>query len=369
MKKWLTQAKTDLSGQISRNGNFFTIAAIVFILITGTNLASGNKNWWQSSLAILVVLGLVFSFLQARVVLKALATILIAALTSQMALQSGIIFNAKSSIGLVWMLNQFLLLFLCLAISYLSIGSRSRWTATWVGLIASSLISVSLVSSIHPGAALIISNLLSVTVFWFWYRGAFGIKIADMPKYTWSDEMAETVAAHCDAEGWSYRVLIRKTKGRKNSAQKTILAWNNKQAFLFYPVSMDRKFGISAAKRGTAGLTYNSAPINPWLLELVNTAIPLWRSRNAPITLVLLDVNNANGGTIEAIGVSIPDTKKKIPVGVAPAKVMLNGVTKKSFGSLSKIATALEVWTESLAEKHVIAMSEIGQLDKTPSTN
>ena len=143
MKKWLTQAKTDLSGQISRNGNFFTIAAIVFILITGTNLASGNKNWWQSSLAILVVLGLVFSFLQARVVLKALATILIAALTSQMALQSGIIFNAKSSIGLVWMLNQFLLLFLCLAISYLSIGSRSRWTATWVGLIASSLISVS----------------------------------------------------------------------------------------------------------------------------------------------------------------------------------------------------------------------------------
>lgn len=107
-------------------------------------------------------------------------------------------------------------------------------------------------------------------------------------------------------------------------------------------------------------LAHRGVSINTWLLNMANRRLPLWRARNAPIMLVLLDSNSENGIKPQVIGVAMPDTLKKMPVGVYPAKGLLSSAPKKSKAVFSDIDTSYGEFVGELSDKHLKAMSEIG---------
>ena len=80
----------------------------------------------------------------------------------------------------------------------------------------------------------------------------------------------------------------------------------------------------------------------------------MWRSRGADITVVLLDLNRRNGDKIRVISQPVPDSKKVIPVIVAP----VSRVRKPS-----KIATILQDVDRMLAEsKRILSYSQLKAL-------
>jgi len=179
-----------------------------------------------------------------------------------------------------------------------------------------------------------------------------------MPNSSSDEHTDAAIERQIEGTSWEARKITTRSLFKKEYTSD-YLVWNDTYAFVLHPVKLTSKFSISPGRKSTK-LVHRGHSINPWLLYLINKRLPLWRSKNASMMLVLLDVENKNGVTSEAIGVSIPDSKKKIPVGIYPGKNFLNSSSKKSAGVLDDIEKKYSSYLTTLTEKQKKAMSEIG---------
>lgn len=363
--QFLSQAKDSMVGVVSRHSNFFVAISSGLILITGMAIANGKADWWVSSLAILGFFLAVFVFMNARVMVKATIATVVTVFMANFALQAGAMLSPYSAAGLLWLSAHLTLFFFVLMFSYFSIGYRSRWTAVIYSQVFTLFAGVILIGFTPPILGVGLSALLGFGLFTLYYKGLGkrAYSAAHMPNNYVDERLDAAVEKHIASGEWNARKLTTRTKVRDNEISD-YLVWNDDYAFLVHPVKLENKLAISPGLRSSK-LVHKGRSINPWLLYLVNKRIPLWKSKNAPIFLVLLDVDNTNGTAPEAIGVSIPDSKKKIPVGIYPGKKFAANNTKKPTGLFDDLVKKYAQYSEPLTEKQKKAMSEIGVTDES----
>lgn len=350
---------TGVGEAIKKNGNLFTGFVALVILVAGVGIVNGRETWWISAAAITFAFLLLFFYLNARVLIKAVVSGLIAVFLANFALQGGVIFDPTSSVGLVWMTAQIFLFFALIATSYLMTGHRSRWTGAALSC-ASALMAAAALSELLPMLGAIGASMgVGFLTFFAYYRlsGKLMEHSRLMPTHEVSEAIEEAVYAQAEREGWEVRRLASRSLLRRTETVD-YLVWNGTHAYVLHPVRLASKFSISPGRRATK-LVHRGASINPWLLNLVSKRLPLWRARNAPMMLVLLDVASTNGVRPETIGVSIPDSPRKIPVGIYPAKGMLTA-SKKSKGALADMDRTYGDFLKPLTERQIEAMGEIG---------
>ena len=333
--------KSTFGESLNRHANFFTLLIVAVILIAGAGLVNGQAGWWISAVAVAGLFLVIFLVINARVLIKAALSLLTVLLTSNFALTGGFILDPDSTTGLVWMCAQFFLFFALLAMSYLITGYRSRWTGITLSLIAAVVSGTMLTVLLPPMGGIAASLGVGFGVFVFYYRTLAGLLLrkSAMPLNVDSEAIEKSVYDHADKEGWTVRKLVGRSH-RGKPGKVDYLLWNENHALVIHPVELESKFSIAPTRR-TATLSHKGYSINNWLLQLVNTRLPLWRSRNASMMLVLLDVNNVNGGRSETIGVGLPDTKKRIPVASIQERVF--------FTTLRSPAGCFRTWRKPTA--------------------
>lgn len=357
-------ASSTLGPALQRNGTLFTVFLVALILVAGTSLVSGNSSWWLSALAISFVFLVIFIFLNARVMIKAVVATIVTLMISNSVLQLGVVLSPYSAIGLIWMGSTLFLYCGLLALSYSTVGYRSRWTGILIAVLVQTIVAITLLTTLPALVAIGLSVILATLSFLFYYKilGKILAHTSAMPKSFYSEEVEGFLLKAADEEGWNIRKMERRAK-RKKEKVVDYLAWNSDHAFVLHPVKLNSKFAISPTRKSVR-LTHDGYSINSWLLALVNKQLPIWRSRNAGMMLVLLDLDSMNGTKAETIGVAVPDSSKRIPVGIFPTKRALNsGPTKSKL--FSSIDNEYGKFTEQLTEKQRKAMSEIGIADES----
>ena len=352
------------------NGRLFTILAIALIVFSGVTLVDNPSNWWMSALAVLSIGLIAFLFMNARVFVKVVFVSVMNLLFATTAFQVGSGLDPLGG-GLVWMGATLFTFFALLSLSYLLVSGRSRWgaigTATLLGFITAMVVSVSGVVSVSIAAAIgtVVALVAFVLVFKFTNRTRYNQK--NMPLNVLNDDLLGTLVDGFHEAGYTVRPLTREPKSRKvksatgrttetvRANEGDVLVFKD-HAFLLHPVEMDQQF-TEVGTRRTARLGYHKKAINPWLLSVAFRRIPHWRSRNAPIMLVLLDVKNANGKTPRVVGVSLPDTKRKLAVGVVPGRGALNNKDDAVDDLIEALEGEMSVFTSPLKEKHIKAMT------------
>lgn len=324
VRRSLSEGKAAASERFREHSTLLTVFAVAMIVITGVGVAEGREEWWLSAIALTVVFALVFIFLNARVLIKAAIATVMAVLTANFALQAGAMLSPAGSIGLVWMTVQLFLFFALLAYSYAATGYKSRWTGLTLSLPLALTTGIVAVTLMPPFWALLSTVAVGFGFFVFYFKAPalLGGARKAMPPVEATPAVERALIEAAEQGGWELRTL---TKGwGKRAKPAAYLLWRDSHAFVLAPVKLTTKFGVAVTRRGTQ-LMYRGRPINGWLLRLVNGLLPLWRTKNASMMLVLLDVTSANGSKAEAIGVAVPDSKRRIPVGVFPAEKLLRG--------------------------------------------
>lgn len=358
-EKYMFKIKQDNSGTlksfVNAHGNFITIIVAVVVFIGGIGVVQGESQWWLTALAIVILLLLLFILKNARVVIKAALTILISFYSAFFALQIGTVANPFETYGLVWMTTQILLFTSCIFVSYMIFGHQSRWTATSLGVIVSFLSAILLLTeSVNFVIAIISGTVLGFFVFLAFYRlkGHWLSKKSKMPKILLDDKHLSILKSIAEENNWNYRtvsVLFQKIP--------SFIVWNDTKSFVLIPVHLDQKFGITGGKKRTS-IAYQTNSINNWAKSLTFRMIPQWRSKFADSMLILLDTTAANGFVPKTIGLSIPDSNKKIPVGIYPAKNMFSE-NRKTDGVLDDISEKYGKFIADLTNSQKKALSDL----------
>lgn len=341
------------------NGTLFTGLAVALIILTGLTLVNTPEYWWIIAIAVLVFGAIIFLFMNARVVIKISLSIVIVVLLSAEAFRFGSLFDQHSSGGLLWMCGVWFGFFALMAYSYLSNSGASRWGAlmfsTVFGYATTFVISLS--ELIPMNLAIILGIIVQSLIFVLIYKGSRKTRYAKdrMPINEYTERIEEKVLKAADESGWNITPIKNKKTGNSG-----FLIWDER-AYYLHPIDMDSPF--TNIGRKTLSLGYHKKTINPWLLNLVFKEAPLWKSRGANINVALLDINNKNGEP-KIIGASIPDSKKKLPVGVFPASPLKNESTKKIIKVLDKIDLEMSPFTKNLTEKQKKALSRINKSDE-----
>jgi len=307
----------DFQELMRKNGRLLTGFAVALIIVTGITIIDNLSNWFYAPLAIIMFFLVSFLFLNAKVFIKASVAILLTLTLGGYAFKFGSLIDTTSVGGILWMTSLFALFFLNLTFSFLWPSSKSRWglvTLTSTLSFLTTLVFSSL--SLPLTLASISSSLIWLAIFLLLYRYGFGAryKLTEMPLVGLPEETSQQLAASAVTQGWGSWERVVKGRG-------TIVVWNDSVAFQLSTMELSQAFGNDGKKNSQ--LVYQGSPINPWLLELVYRLTPSRGTANADIMLILLDSNNKNGNLPRVIGVEIPDSKKRIPVGILPAKFLL----------------------------------------------
>ena len=177
-----------------------------------------------------------------------------------------------------------------------------------------------------------------------------------MPQNILDEKTEKTILELFHKAEWGATSL--KDNNKKDDETGKVLVWDE-QGYILYPIFMEEAFTSVETKKAST-LSYQDNNINPWLLHLVFSEIPVWKARNANLNLVLLDMNNRNGKKARVIGVNIPDSSKKIPVGIIPAKSLLSGNIKEADNIITMLDSEMSIHTRSLSKKQKEAVSRIG---------
>lgn len=304
---------------IRDNGRLFTIFSIAIIVVSGIAIVENRDNWWILVIGVISVFAIFFLYMNARVFIKITVVALINLFLSTTAFQVGSFADQTGTGGLVWMSSTFFTFFTSLAISYGLTSAKSRWGTLGVSTILGFIVTYVLgVGGLNVSLSALIGSLLSIVSFVIFYKMGNKNKylISEMPTNLLTEELEEKVLKVFTDNGWNATSL----KDPEEDSG-TILIWEDR-GYVLYPVFLDEAFSSIETKRTTM-LGYKENNVNPWLLNLVFTKLPIWKSRNANLNLILLDMNNNNGKIARVIGVNVPDTKRKIPVAIIPAKSLL----------------------------------------------
>lgn len=351
-----------LSETFKGNGTLLTVAAVSLIIISGVSIVDNRDNWWVTVLSISGFFLLTFLFMNARVVLKASIVSLLTLLLASGAFEIGTVLDTYGIAGLVWLGQVLFIFFSMLAYSYATNSGRSRWGLLGTTQVVAFIFTYILLTvNVEPVLAILAGGVLGILIFTISYKFFGKTKFArkNMPENILSDELAETLISGFETNGWNATPLPDKHDGGG------ILVWKD-YAYYLYPIKMSSPFGDMGRK--TPKLSYEGKNVNPWLLNIAFNKIPLWRGRGADITLVLLDLNSKNGTIARTIGAGLPDTKKKLPVGVIPSSK-----TTKSAENVSKLIKNIEdtllPFKNELTEKQKTALSRIGKVYEDDETD
>lgn len=304
---------------LQNNGKLFTIFSIAVILVSGISIIENRDNWWVLVAGLSALFLAVFLYMNARIFIKVVLVVALNVIMSLAAFQVGSFADMTSSGGVVWMAGVLFSFFSMLAISYALTSAKSRWGTIGLSSVLGFIITYTFgVGGLNISLAALIGSIASILIFLLFHRTGNKNKYSAqaMPTNLLTEPVNETIIEVFENNGWSATSL----KDDKSDTG-TVLVWEDR-GYVLYPVYMDESFTSVETKR-TAMLAYKDNDINPWLLNLVFTKLPIWRSRNANLNLILLDLANNNGKRPRVIGVKMPDTKKPIPVGIIPAESLV----------------------------------------------
>ena len=340
---------TSLQEVVYTNSNLLVAFTAVLILVSGISVIDNPSRWWVPVLSLVALMTTVFMFMNFRVVIKGTVAVVMTAMLSSFAFTGGSLADPYGLGGVIWMGLVWALLFACLAWSYARQSGRSRWAVVMVTQMTSFLVSYSLVlSSVSVAISSVIGAVVGLLMFVIVYSvmGRNHFRAKNVPSNSMDDKLATTLVDSADFIGWNSALMPEKDdKG-------SVLVWNEDHAYMIHPVLMSSPFGTIGRK--SQRLSYNRKSITPWLNHLVYNKVPVWRSRGADITVILLDLNRRNGDKIRVISQPVPDSKKVIPVVVAP----VSRVRKPN-----KIAAILQNVDKMLADsKRILSYSQLKAL-------
>lgn len=343
------------------NGRILTTFAVILIVVSGISIVDNPDRWWITPSAILLFLTTIFLFMNARTFVKIVFVIIMNLFLSVFAFQAGSYIAPTTGGGLLWMASTMFIFFALLSFSYITHSGKSRWgtlgISSIIGFITTYLLSI---TGMNMLASAIIGVFASTIHFVFFYKFTTRTqyKKSLMPTNHMTTDIKNHIRQGLSNYGW------KNTEWNIDEEKNTggIITWKEK-AYLLYPIFMESEFTMTGKRASTLHLGYKDHNITQWLSDIVFTNIPSWITRGAPMTLVLLDMNNANGQKPHVIGVSQPDTKRKIPVGIVPAKNILQQ-SKAMNNILTNIEKEIDIFTKPLNKKQEYALSRIGKIDE-----
>lgn len=338
--------KETLGELFQRNGTVLTLFGAAVIVVGGITIIEDPSRWWVSLLAVASFFLVVFLFLNAKVVVKAILTFVVTSLLASAAFTTGAFASPYDSTGSLWLLATFFTLFLCLFLSYQLRSGQSRWGSTFLATVVGFLVTyVLLLSNLGSYISIGAGILLAVGAFILVYK--FGRRThyskSHFPETTVDHEFIKQLEREVLPHGWGMKPVLRRKK------PVSILLWNDKNAFVVTRLHLQQGFGAGGKK--ASYLSYAGKSLNPWLIDLAGKLVPEWGVGGAEPLLVLLDVNNRNGNTTKVVGASLVDSQKKLAVAVVPAQ----GFLKKDrlLALLEKIEADLDDFLLPLSPRQV----------------
>jgi len=339
---------------IKEHGTWFTLSMVALVLIFGFTVVNDPSKWWIG-LAVAAGISLfIFTAANGRVVLKAIGSLVVLALTIAGATSVGSLVSTVPLFGLTWPIYQLSTYLLALALSYVLYSGRGRWT--YLGLMAIAQFGITallLVINTDPHISVILGAFVGLLGFAGAYLLNGRTRVSKlMPQSGFSKDFLEAVIRGAEKLELNLRVI----PGRRGIDSHILIY--GERALILYPMALDQGFG--AIGRRAQKLGYRGKDINPWLLRLSFLTSPSWKAKGASPSLVLVDVNRKNGGEGKIVGVSLPDSKRKAVVGVQPAPPSRKD--RDSYGErlISNAEKLMDDYSLELTEKQKLALSKVG---------
>lgn len=358
-KKERPEFVQSLLDTVQSNGTLLTGIACFLILFTGMTLVNNPSQWWIAVIAVLGFGAVIFLFTNARVIIKVAIVVIILSFTVTESFQYGSILDQFGAGGLVWMSVTLFTFFSLMAYSYATSSGASRWSSLAVATIIGYISTFSLgVAGFDVKISAIFGMLAAAITFIFLYKFTRKTRFSyeKMPTNLLLEKDSERILEAVELMGWEAAIIEGSGEGEGG-----IVVWKD-YAYFLYPVKMNSPFSEIGKKKTKLG--YEGKDLNPWLISVAFKEAPLWKSAGANITVALLDLDNMNGKADRVIGVGLPDTKKKIPVGVFPSNV-IQTKTSKTVENISKLIDRIDVelspYSTLLTDKQKIALSRINK--------
>lgn len=346
--------KASLIEAIKEHGTWFTISAVGFILIFGLVLINDPSKWWTGLAAAAGLSALLFAAANGRVVLKAIGSLFVLALTMTGATMVGSLVATVPLYGLSWPIYQLAAYLCALAFSYVVYSGRGRWT--YLGLMSVSqfiLTAFLVIINADPHLSILVASVISLGGFIAAYLFNGKTRVSHvMPESGFTKELAEAVFKSAENKNLSVRIVPA-----KGSIDSHFIIYGDK-AIAIYPINMQQALGSVGKRR--VQLSYMGKSINPWLLRLAFLTSPSWKAKGASPALVLADIKRKNGAEAKVIGVSLPDSKRKAVVGIMPAPALR--MDRPSYGD-KLIADAFDLmspYAAILSDKQKEALGKVG---------
>lgn len=348
----------NLKETLKSNGRLLTIFGVAAIVIGGITLVQYPQNWWIALLAVTGFFAALFLFINARAVIKMAVAVILTLLLAGVAFNLGALSDSSGTGAFIWLFGHLIVFFLSLSASYFLPSGQSRWTTIAVIQIiyfTGTWFLVAMTGTVTAPAAvdILIAVALFVLLYTFGSRSRFAS--SKMPKTFDEPGLEERMVK---AAGYA-ELNIHKLEAKEDSSY---LVWNER-AYILHPVVMEKAFGFIGKRRPK--LSYQGRSINAWLRYLSFTKSPYLKSRGAETMLILVDVNNANGKEPKTIGVTLPDSKALVPVGIIAGKLLKSDDDKALQKALLNLDSHFEEFVKDLTPKQKAALDKFGITEKT----
>lgn len=345
-----------MSEVFQTNGLLITIFTCAAIVLSGFTLIEAPERWWIVLLLVAGVFIGVFLLINAAIVIKVLASLAVLVFTTAFSFQIGATIDPNGSGAFIWLFCTLIVYFGSLSVSYLVASGQSRWSVLILTEFAY-FVSVLLIAGAGlslawtAGAAAVTAIVFYFVVYRF---GARSRTVAEaMPQHVRSEALESGVQKAAKLAGLQARPVT-------HLDDEMHLVWSDR-AYLLYPVKLDQALGIIGKKR--VELSYKGKSINPWLRSLNFTHIPRRKARGADMLLVLVDVDNRNGAEAKTIGVSIPDSKAQVPVGIMPGKLLSSTDEPALKKALQRLDSSFMEFVDDLTPKQKQALEDFGNYE------
>lgn len=347
MKTFLAYAK--------ERQTLLTVFAVLIILFGGIQMVDNPESWWVPPVVITSILAIILVFIYARVLVKVILSAVVMSFAAYFGFFFGEIeYPQIGTIGMLWAVSICLMYFFNLAVSYLMSSLYSRWTMMTLSVAVQFITVFSLMgANVEPRLSVTIGALVSGVFFFISYKVPTDLayRSSKMPQNVASDVLTKNVREAFESEGWTFR----DTRHHGNNGGYLVV---KEKAYFIYPVKMTENF----QEYKKSQLRYQKKPVNKWLSAVVDKEVPVLRSKNAPITPVLLDIKNGNGNNGRVIGISSVDSRKEAAFGVFPGRELNSSRQKKSV-IVRNFEERFGAFSVPVSAKQFDAISSIGSRD------